>query len=126
MTSKPDYYDTLGISRGASQDEIKRAFRKLAFKYHPDRSKLPDAEAKFKEASEAYAILSDPRRGTSTMPQASKASSNNIDRTTSIIARTSTTPFQSSASTLMISSIESSAEASPFSKVNLSRIAVAT
>jgi molecular chaperone DnaJ len=46
----------------ASQDEIKRAFRKLAFKYHPDRNKMPDAEEKFKEASEAYAILSDPEK----------------------------------------------------------------
>jgi molecular chaperone DnaJ len=46
----------------ASRDEIKRAFRKLAFKYHPDRNKMPDAEDKFKEASEAYAILSDPEK----------------------------------------------------------------
>ena len=59
MASKLDYYDTLGISRDASQEEIKRAFRKLAYKYHPDRSKIPDAEEKFKEVSEAYAILSD-------------------------------------------------------------------
>jgi molecular chaperone DnaJ len=57
-----DYYDTLGISRDASQEEIKRAFRKLAYKYHPDRSKIPDTETKFKEASEAYAILSDPEK----------------------------------------------------------------
>jgi molecular chaperone DnaJ len=62
LASKLDYYDVLGISREASQEEIKRAFRKLAFKYHPDRSKLPDAEKKFKEASEAYAILSDPAK----------------------------------------------------------------
>ncbi len=62
MTSKLDYYDALGISKNASQKEIKRAFRKLAFKYHPDRSKLPNAEEKFKEASEAYAILSDPKK----------------------------------------------------------------
>jgi len=62
LASKLDYYDALGISRNASQKEIKRAFRKLAFKYHPDRSKLPDAEKKFKEASEAYAILSDPAK----------------------------------------------------------------
>jgi molecular chaperone DnaJ len=59
LASKLDYYDVLGISRDASQKEIKRAFRKLAFKYHPDRSKISDAEEKFKEASEAYAILSD-------------------------------------------------------------------
>ena len=62
MASKLDFYDALGVTRDASQEEIKRAFRKLAFKYHPDRSKLPDAEAKFKEVSEAYAILSDPEK----------------------------------------------------------------
>jgi molecular chaperone DnaJ len=59
LARKLDYYDTLGIPRNASQEEIKRSFRKLAFKYHPDRSKIPDAEEKFKDASEAYAILSD-------------------------------------------------------------------
>ena len=62
MTGKLDYYDALGVNKNASQKEIKRAFRKLAFKYHPDRSKLPNAEEKFKEASEAYAILSDPKK----------------------------------------------------------------
>ena len=62
MASKLDYYDVLGISREASQDEIKRAFRKLAFKYHPDRNKRPGAEESFKEASEAYAVLSDPEK----------------------------------------------------------------
>jgi molecular chaperone DnaJ len=62
LTGKLDYYDALGVNKNASQKEIKRAFRKLAFKYHPDRSKLPNAEEKFKEASEAYAILSDPKK----------------------------------------------------------------
>jgi molecular chaperone DnaJ len=62
LARKLDYYDTLGISLDASQEEIKRAFRKLAYKYHPDRSKIPDTEEKFKEASEAYAILSDPEK----------------------------------------------------------------
>ena len=62
MSSKLDYYDILGVSREAKEDEIKRAFHKLALKYHPDRNKLPDAEEKFKEASEAYAILSDPQK----------------------------------------------------------------
>jgi molecular chaperone DnaJ len=62
LTSKLDYYDALGVKKDASQKEIKRAFRKLAFKYHPDRSKLPNAEEKFKEASEAYAVLSDPKK----------------------------------------------------------------
>jgi len=62
LAGKLDFYDVLGVSTDASQDEIKRAFRKLAFKYHPDRNKMPNAEEKFKEASEAYAILSDPEK----------------------------------------------------------------
>lgn len=62
MSSKLDYYDILGVSHEAKEDEIKRAFHKLALKYHPDRNKLPDAEEKFKEASEAYAVLSDPEK----------------------------------------------------------------
>ncbi|MBD3172623.1 molecular chaperone DnaJ [Candidatus Bathyarchaeota archaeon] len=57
-----DYYEILGVDRNASKDEIKRAFRKLAFKYHPDRNKEPDAEERFKEISEAYAILSDEQK----------------------------------------------------------------
>ncbi|MCW4027428.1 MAG: DnaJ domain-containing protein, partial [Candidatus Bathyarchaeota archaeon] len=51
MASKLGYYDLLGVSRDASQADIKRAFRKLAFKYHPDRNKKPDAEERFKEVS---------------------------------------------------------------------------
>lgn len=56
--SKRDYYDVLGVDRGASQDDIKSAYRKLAFKYHPDRNQDdPDAESRFKEAAEAYEVL---------------------------------------------------------------------
>lgn len=57
--NKRDYYEVLGVSKDASQDEIKSSFRKLAKKYHPDVSKEPDAAEKFKEAQEAYAVLSD-------------------------------------------------------------------
>lgn len=57
--NKRDYYEVLGVSKDASDKEIKSAFRKLAKKYHPDVSKEPDAEEKFKEAQEAYAVLSD-------------------------------------------------------------------
>jgi molecular chaperone DnaJ len=55
-----DYYEVLGVARDADAKAIREAFRELAMKYHPDRNKSPDAEAKFKEIAEAYAILSDP------------------------------------------------------------------
>ena len=58
-TKKRDYYEVLEIPRGASEEEIKKAFRKLALKYHPDRNKEKGAETKFKEINEAYQILSD-------------------------------------------------------------------
>lgn len=54
-----DYYKILGISKGASSDEIKKAYRKMAIKYHPDKNKEPGAEEKFKEIAEAYDVLSD-------------------------------------------------------------------
>ena len=57
-----DYYKIMGVSRDASQDEIKRAYRKLARKYHPDVSKEPQAEARFKELGEAYEVLKDPEK----------------------------------------------------------------
>ena len=57
-----DYYKIMGLSRSATQDEVKRAYRKLARKYHPDVSKEKDAEAKFKELGEAYEVLQDPEK----------------------------------------------------------------
>ena len=60
MTTKTDYYELLSVPRSASQEEIKKAFRRQALKYHPDRNKSPNAEAKFKEINEAYEVLSDP------------------------------------------------------------------
>ena len=63
MADKKDYYDVLGVSRDASDAEIKSAFRKLAKKYHPDLNKDdPSAAEKFKECQEAYAVLSDPEK----------------------------------------------------------------
>lgn len=60
-----DYYEIMGIKRDATQDEIKRAYRKLARKYHPDVSKEADAELRFKEVGEAYEVLKDPEKRTS-------------------------------------------------------------
>lgn len=62
MASKRDYYEVLGLSRTASRDEIKKAYRRLARRYHPDVSQDPDADEKFKEVSEAYEVLSDDQK----------------------------------------------------------------
>jgi molecular chaperone DnaJ len=62
MPTKRDYYDILGIGRDATDEEIRRAFRKLAFKYHPDHNHGDGAEERFKEVNEAYQVLSDPDR----------------------------------------------------------------
>jgi molecular chaperone DnaJ len=62
MAEKRDYYEVLGVQRDASKDQIKDAYRTLAMQFHPDRNKSPDAEERFKEISEAYAVLSDDQK----------------------------------------------------------------
>lgn len=59
MAVKRDYYDVLGVAKGASDSEIKSAYRKQALRWHPDRNKSPEAESRFKEINEAYQVLSD-------------------------------------------------------------------
>jgi molecular chaperone DnaJ len=59
---KQDYYDVLGVARGANQDEVKKAYRRLAMHFHPDRNQEAGAEARFKEVNEAYEVLSDPEK----------------------------------------------------------------
>ena len=59
-----DFYKILGVDRDASPDQIKKAYRKLAKKFHPDTSEEPDAENRFKEIAEAYSVLSDPQKKT--------------------------------------------------------------
>src|SRR6195952_2823561 len=63
--SKRDYYEVLGLTKGASDDDIKKAYRKLAMKHHPDRNQsdgVKASEEKFKEGKEAYEMLSDPQK----------------------------------------------------------------
>ncbi len=62
MASKRDYYEILGVDKSSSEAEIKKAYRKLALEYHPDRNKEAGAEEKFKEINEAYQVLSDPQK----------------------------------------------------------------
>ncbi|MBN1941839.1 MAG: DnaJ domain-containing protein [Phycisphaerae bacterium] len=62
MPKSRDFYDVLGVKRDATADQIKKAYRKLARKYHPDVNKAPDAAEKFREATEAYDVLSDPQK----------------------------------------------------------------
>ena len=62
MSSKRDYYDILGVGKNATPEELKKAFRKLALEFHPDRNKDKGAEARFKEINEAYQVLSDPEK----------------------------------------------------------------
>lgn len=62
MAVKKDYYEVLGLPRDAGEEDIRNAFRKLAFQHHPDRNREPGAESKFKEINEAYQVLSDPEK----------------------------------------------------------------
>jgi DnaJ-class molecular chaperone len=62
MKMGKDYYKILGIIKGASEDDVRKAYRKMALKFHPDKNKSAGAEEKFKEIAEAYEVLSDKRK----------------------------------------------------------------
>ena len=62
MSDKRDYYEVLGVEKNADDKELKQAFRILARRYHPDKNDAEDAESRFKEIQEAYAVLSDPEK----------------------------------------------------------------
>ena len=62
MRMGKDYYKILGLSRSATEEDVKKAYRKMALKFHPDKNKSPGAEEKFKEIAEAYDVLSDKKK----------------------------------------------------------------
>ena len=62
MAEKRDYYEVLGLKKDATDADIKRAYRKLAAQYHPDKNPSPDAAVRFREVQEAYEVLADPER----------------------------------------------------------------
>ena len=79
-----DYYRTMGVSRDAKADEIKRSYRRLARKFHPDVSDEPDAEERFKEVQEAYEVLKDPEKRaptTGSAPTGRRGRSSDLHRT---------------------------------------------
>ena len=75
MAKKKDYYEILGVKRNASLEEIKKAYRKIALKYHPDKNpNNPTVEEKFKEAAEAYEVLSNSEKDSNTTNSVMKGS----------------------------------------------------